>query len=201
MQQRALLLLIYLRKNTDCSCYFFRKRMEVWTGNRNGNHSNGSKIIRKESVCSRKEWTSRAMKKIVKRACAGMFAALMAVSAMSVPSSATSVSGTVGGIPCGGGNLITADYSSANTYASERMTLNVNLTYRCVERRGSVSNFITKYPSNANSPITNITTSCQKPSGVNIYSHSCKSSHNAVYTSPVPGDSDTWFGVTGWEYY
>ena len=130
-----------------------------------------------------------------------MFAALMAVSAMSVPSSAKSVSGTVGGIPCGGSNLITADYGSANTYASERMTLNVNLTYQYVEVVGSKRNIITKNPSNANSPVTNITTSYHKPSGGNIYSYACKSSHNAVYTSPVPGDSDTWFGVTRWEYY
>ena len=141
------------------------------------------------------------MKKIVKRACAGMFAALMAVSAMSVPSSAKSVSGTVGGNSCGGSNLITAKYASADTYASERMTLNVKLTYRYTEVQGSVRNLRSTTSSNANSPITNITTSCYKPSGVNIYSHSCKSSHNAVYTSPVPGGSDTWFGATDWEYY
>lgn len=197
MQQRALLLMIYLRKNTDCSCYFFRKRMEVWTGDRNGNHSNGSKIIRKESVYSQKEWTSNAMKKIVKRACAGMFAALMAVSAMSVPSSAACASGVVGlGTTAGGCCSIDADGAYAYTYASSSITLNVNLSYSYINV--SKNQVIHKGSSNANNPVSRIDTWYTKPSG-HYRSYSCSSSHNASFS--LGGKSYHWSGSTGIEYY
>ena len=137
------------------------------------------------------------MKKIVKRACAGMFAALMAVSAMSVPSSAKSISGEVGlGITAGGNNSISSTGASATTYADSSITLNVNLYYyyenkstQDIEHTGS---------SNANSPVTRVYASCQKPTG-NYRSYYCYSSHNATYF--FLGNSYHWGGTTKEEYY
>mgnify|MGYP001105745130 CR=1 FL=1 len=137
------------------------------------------------------------MKKIVKRACAGMFAVMMAVSAMSVPSSAKSISGEVGlGIAAGGSNSINSTGASATTYADSSITLNVNLYYyyenkatQKIEHTGS---------SDGNSPVTRVTATCKKPTG-NYRSYYCYSSHNATYF--FLGNSYHWGGTTKNEYY
>lgn len=126
-----------------------------------------------------------------------MFAALMAVSAMSVPSSAACVSGEVGlGTTAGGCCSIDADGAYAYTYASSSITLNVNLTYyyhnRSTGRIEDIEN------SNANNPVSRIDTWCNKPSG-NIRSYYCTSSHNANFS--LGGKSYHWGGSTGEEYY
>ena len=133
------------------------------------------------------------MKKIVKRACAGMFAALMAVSARSVPSSATSVAGSVGGNDCGGSNNITSTGASARTYADSSMTLVVELHY-FYDVYGIPQPIIEeKITSNANNPVTSIYTSANKPSG-NTRSNHCYSTHRAVYS--FAGNSYSWEATT-----
>lgn len=136
------------------------------------------------------------MKKIVKRACAGMFAALMAVSAMSVPSSATSVSGQVSGISCSGSNTIREKGATAVTRADTAMTLVAKLEY--VYNDYSAKEVKTWSPSNANNPVTYIDV-YYDVSG-NVRSERCKSYHTAVYSSPT-GSSSSWKGDTDWQYY
>lgn len=137
----------------------------------------------------------KAMKKTIKRACAGMFAIMMAVSAMSIPSSAASVSGQVSGINCGGSNFISDNYAFAETHAASSMTLNVSLRYRYAVIVGQDQRLVTTGSSNANNPVSTISTSANKPTGNATRSHSCMSSHNAVYHSTA------WSGDTNWEYY
>ena len=139
------------------------------------------------------------MKKIVKRACAGMFAALMAVSAMSVPSSATSVSGSVGGYSCGGSNTITYKNASAETYASVPMTLNVTLFYTYVYKVPHPDVHYTKKATNANSPVSYIEAHYSKPSSQDYYSYCCYSKHNAIHSSSVGYDS--WQDMTTLNMY
>lgn len=137
------------------------------------------------------------MKKIVKRACAGMFAALMAVSAMSVPSSALSVSGSVGGYSCGGSNSITSQGASAETYSGANITLSVELHYEYIDN--SIDKVIELTSANSNSPVNSIRTSRSKPSG-DTDSYRCYSVHNAIYVSSA-GGYETWEGQTGWQRY
>lgn len=134
------------------------------------------------------------MKKIVKRACAGMFAALMAVSAMSVPSSASSISGNVGGNSCIGSNLITSKYASASTSASEKMTLSVKLYYTYADRTYDPDRRYTIDSSHADGNVTKVVTDCQKPTSEDIVSVSCYSEHDAVYW--LLGNSYHWGGAT-----
>ena len=136
------------------------------------------------------------MKKIVKRACAGMFAALMAVSAMSVPSSATSVSGQVSRISCSGSNTISEKGAAASTRADTAINLVVQLYYDYNDfSKGTIEHW---NPSNANNPVTYIDV-YYNVSG-NVRSERCMSSHTAVYTSPT-GGSTSWKGSTKWQYY
>ena len=123
-----------------------------------------------------------------------MFAALMAVSAMSVPSSATSVSGTVDGYSCGGSNTITYKNASAETYASVPMTLNVTLFYTYVYKVPDPDVHYTKKATNANSPVSYIEAHYSKPSSPDYVSHSCYSEHNAIHSSSTGYDS--WGEVT-----
>ena len=139
------------------------------------------------------------MKKIVKRACAGMFAALMAVSAMSVPSSALSVSGTVDGYSCGGSNTITYNGASAETHASIPMTLNVTLFYTYAYKASGSDPIYTKKAANANSPVSYIETHYSKPSSQDYYSYCCYSKHNAIHSSSVGYDS--WQDMTTLNMY
>lgn len=138
----------------------------------------------------------KAMKKTIKRACAGMFAIMMAVSAMSIPSSAASVSGQVSRIDCGGSNSITATGASARTYAATSMTLNVDLYY-CYD---DITNDKIKYinNSNGNNPVSTIDVSVKKPSG-NTRSNYCYSKHDAVYS--LVGNVYHWGATTKNEYY
>ena len=126
-----------------------------------------------------------------------MFAALMAVSAMSVPSSATSVSGTIkSGINASGTNSITLRGASARTYANTSMALSVQLEYQYNDF--DANKLVTWTPSNGNNPTTS----------VNVYynftcdgrSVRCRSYHSATYTPPS-GASGTWSARTDWEYY
>ena len=123
-----------------------------------------------------------------------MFAALMAVSAMSVPSSALSVSGTVDGYSCGGSNTINYNGASAETYASVPMTLNVTLFYTYVYKVPHPDVHYTKKATNANSPVSYIEAHYSKPSSPDYVSHSCYSEHNAIHSSATGYDS--WGRVT-----
>ena len=126
-----------------------------------------------------------------------MFAALMAVSAMSVPSSAKCVSGVVGlGTTAGGCCSIDADGAYAYTYATSSITLNVNLTY--YYENISERTIESKTGSNANNPVSRIDTSCSKPSG-RYRSYYCISSHNASFS--LGGNSYHWSGSTKREDY
>lgn len=125
-----------------------------------------------------------------------MFAALMAVSAMSVPSSATSVSGQVSGISCSGSNTIREKGATAVTRAGTAMNLVVNLYYEYVNY--NTDKLESWNPSNANNPVTYIDV-YHNVSG-NVRSERCMSSHTAVYTSPT-GGSTSWKGSTKWQNY
>ena len=136
------------------------------------------------------------MKKIVKRACAGMFAALMAGSAMSVPSSAKSVSGQVSGISCSGSHTIREKGATAVTRADTAMTLVVKLYYDYNDF--SADEIVHRTPANSNNPKTYLDVDCNV-SG-NVRSIRCRSEHTAVYTSST-GSSTSWSGLTEWQYY
>lgn len=126
-----------------------------------------------------------------------MFAALMAVSAMSVPSSAACVSGEVGlGTTAGGCCSIDADGAYAYTYASSSITLNVNLYY--YYENVSEQTIESRIGSNANNPVSRIDTWRDKPSG-HYRSYYCTSSHNASFS--LGEKSYHWGGSTGREYY
>lgn len=136
------------------------------------------------------------MKKTIKRVCAGIFAMMIAISAMSVPSSAASVSGSVFTTSCGGSNSITSTGASARTYAATSMTLNVDLYY-CYD---DIPNDKIKYinNSNGNNPVSTIDVSVKKPSG-NTRSNYCYSKHDAVYS--LVGNVYHWGATTKNEYY
>lgn len=123
-----------------------------------------------------------------------MFAALMAVSAMSVPSSALSVSGTVDGYSCGGSNTITYNGASAETHASVPMTLNVTVFYTCVYKVPHPDQYYRTRDTSANSPTNYVEASCSKPSSQDYVSYSCYSEHNAIHSSATGYDS--WGRVT-----
>ena len=126
-----------------------------------------------------------------------MFAALMAVSAMSVPSSAACVSGEVGlGTTAGGCCSIDADGAYAYTYASSSITLNVNLYY--YYENISKHKIERKTGSNANNPVSRVDTSCSKPSD-RYRSYYCTSSHNASFS--LGGKSYHWGGSIERENY
>lgn len=128
-----------------------------------------------------------------------MFAALMAVSAMSVPSSATSVSGTVDGYSCGGSNTITYNGASAETHASVPMTLNVTLTYTYAYKIPHPDVYHTKKATNANSPVSYIEAYYNKPSSPDYISICCYSEHDAIHSSSVGYDS--WGDTTDLNMY
>ena len=117
------------------------------------------------------------MKKIKKLGIMAVSVALL-TTALAVPASATSVSGSVGGYSCSGSNSIYASGASANTHCSGNAALGVTLHYyydnRATGKIVHVSN------QSSNGLVRDFSTNCSKASG-NTRSNYCYSIQRVNY--------------------
>lgn len=152
-------------------------------------------FVSKEGFVLNNRANKRNMKnKYVKKIAGLVLAVGMVVSATTMPVSASSVSGFAGKVSCSGSNYIDASGAGATTYAGSTLALHVFINYQyAVESNGTLGLIQTLTNQNSNNA-KSVSTRCNRPSGSNLRSYRCWSTHTAA------GDS-TWKKTTGYEYY
>lgn len=134
------------------------------------------------------------IKKYTKKALSLMLAVGVVVSATTMTVSASSVSGFAGKVSCSGSNYIDASGAGATTNAGSTLPLHVVINYQyAIESNGTLGLIYTLTNQNSNN-VRSVSARCNKPSGSNLRSYRCWSTHTAA------GDS-TWKKTTGYEYY